>query len=531
MSEVLQYNPEDLITIEVGEKTQEECGIVALFNNDENTAIGNIQIALAAAYGLQHRGQHGAGGVYWNSDGQMVVRRRDGLLKDCFTNPLTDTQAGEIPFNLSDRTLTATLQTRYGSKGGYATKHLQPCTGITVHGEEFAVVANGQFTGINAMKQKLSYQLSEDPNDTFIYARKVAETPGKNRDEIIMNAVNEVNGAFSMAILFKDAVYVARDEFGLRPYWLGKIGENGWVAASETHALEKIRVETVGEVKRDSILRFDARGITTLREGKKGPGNFCAFEHPYFSRPDSLYASYDDNGDLLSIDDLKTELEFRELSGEIMSKEAPLDLDVVIGIPDSGVPMGIGYARGSGIPYAQWIMRDHFDTNSDQRLFQGDNEMHAIIKKVIRKLSVLPKRSLWNGKRVGLVDDSIVRGNVSAQLTHVLQDLGAKEVHWISGFPPVRHTCHLGVSMRTHEELIAARHKGNLQAIADEIGATSINYITPDQFIFALNGIVNVGFDPNEIFLNNGLCGGCTNGTYPISEEGVIYKSRKGQFN
>lgn len=279
------------------------------------------------------------------------------------------------------------------------------------------------------------------------------------------------------------------------------------------------------EVKRGEIVKIDENGITVIKRGLSGKGNFCDFEWAYFGRPNSLFPVSEEDGKTPG--KWASILTFREKCGAIIAGENTVrKADFVVGLPDSGVSVAMGYANKLKIPYRQAIIRDHYDPSGNQRLFMRDDQKRRIQKRVLGKLTLVPDPKIWKDKIVIVGDDSIVRSNVSTNVTRAILAAGAKEVHWIVGFPPVTHPCHLGVSMRTKEELIASKYNSDSKRIARYIGAKSVNYISHRGFLKAkilTNRIVSPQ-DSRNIFLENGGCGGCLTGRYPVTKDGDVYK-------
>lgn len=509
------------------ELVQDKCGVVAYFSPEPRSIIPK---ALTAAYGVQHRGQGGFGLGFISEEGNFISYRRFGLLSDTFRQPLKF-EEGDTPFSLGDRTNAVIVHTRYGTYGDNEIGNLQPCTAKASSGEKIAVIHNGEFVAIDEMKNSVSKGFKEGDSDTYVYTHLLAETNGENWDEKVVKSLTHFKGAYFLAILAGGNLYVARDPDGIRPGVLGRHGDS-WIAASETFGLYKLDAEILREVKRGEILRIDKNGIKVLREGLNGPGNFCVFEKAYFARPESLLPTFERDDDSDYPERWISNALFRERCGQMLAQETPLpQLDFIVGVPDSGIAFAMGYANSLSKPYRPVIIRDHYDENGAFRLFQGE-EIDAISEKVLGKLKLVPDRRIWDGAIVGFGDDSIVRGNESPKITLEAFELGAKEVHWLVGYPQVRYGCHLGVSMRTENELIAARNNGDLVKIAQEIGATSVNYISNSGFIKAgiLSGKIKTPEDLREIFLVNGGCGGCITGLYPVDKFGNRYKSPEKEF-
>ncbi len=350
---------------------------------------------------------------------------------------------------------------------------------------------------------------------------------GKNWDEKVLNCLSHVKGAYSLIIGINNTLYLARDRFGIRPLIFGKV-KNSWLAASETHAFSKVGGIILKQIGKGEIVKIDKNGHKKKKKETNSLKHFCEFEWAYFSRPESRYPT-------VNTDDKKPSSwlstgYFRERTGITLAKEAPIpQATFVIGIPDSGISLGNGYANALKIPYRQAIVRDHYDRDGHDRLFMRDDDIRRISKKVLGKLSLVHDDRIWKDAIVVIADDSIVRGNVSRKLTKAVFSMGVKEVHWVVGYPAITHKCHLGVSIRTGEELIAARHSGDVCKIAKELGATSLHYISHTGFIKARlleNNFIKTK-DPKEIFLANGGCGGCITGLYPVTQAGEYTKLKQ----
>lgn len=499
---------------------QEKCGVIAIYNPTDNIA-EQLRLGLTAAGGVQHRGQQGAG-VTIHTETGFRTHTGNGLLREAFTPSAIDelTQPGFSHW--------AIVQTRYGTFGNYDTRNLQPTREVSPEGYQIAVAHNGQFTDIDKMKREFKGQ-SDGISDTYLFTHKLTHAPGETPDEKFLNTIDQVNGAYCLAAGIDDALYLARDQFGLRPFVLGRLG-NGWVAASETFALDKIGVKPEREIKRGEVIRLDKNGLTVLREGQEDQGAACGFERAYFSHPGSLLPTYEGINDPEHVERWLANMTFRKRCGEILAREMlengfnPQDVDRVTGAPDSGIPFALGLAQALKIPYEPFIIRDHYDPNGDKRLFQGDNNMDGIKGKVPGKLTIVSDPKLYEGLRLLIADDSQVRGNVATMLNEMFLEAGVASVDNAFGFPPVRWPCHLGVSMRTREELIAARHNDDLDAMARETKARNLYYISPEGFVEAArpdNGILIPGKEEN-IALVNGMCLGCVTGEYPINVDGKI---------
>lgn len=511
---------ERLIEVYEGEKISDHCGIVAYFNPEAGPYIPTV---LQAGYGVQHRGQQGAGLAFVRESGELVSYIRPGLISDIFT-PELSFRENEIRFGYNEGTTQVLLQTRYGSSGNYAETNLQPCLAETSDGQKIAVIHNGEFAVTQKLKELAGANLPEGVSDTLVFTQALARAPGKTIEEKIINLLSWVKGAYSLAIGTPDALYLARDPFGIRPLVLGKLDE-GYIAASETHALNKVGAQIKREVRRGEIIRIDKDGLKVIKEGLNGGGALCSFEWIYFHRPDSLLPTFEKADDSDHLENWLSPAFFRYRCGEITADESPVpNASFVVGVPDSGTAFAAGLAA-RWVPLLPWVIRDHYDPNGGRnRIFQ-DSNLEEIGDRVLHKLSAIADPRIWEGKVVALGDDSIVRGNVSRRLTEVILALGAREVHWrvnrINFYP-----CHLGVSTRTKEELIGAQCHMDLREIARRIGATSVAATSDLGVIRALkpDSEIVIPEDPREIYLANGLCGGCVTGLYPVSRDGEVYQ-------
>lgn len=489
---------------------QEKCGLVAVYSKEY---AHQVNIAILAAVGVQHRGTHGAGTVLKSKRG-LISHIGKGLLREVFTK--------KVVKKLRQKSKWLIMHTRYGTYGGYRKENLQPCICKSPKREKIVVAHNGQFIKMERFIAEIPVKIPSKASDTYIFSQLLAHAKGKDWNEKILKTLDKVTGAYALLIGIGDSLYAARDPHGVRPLSIGKLRSKR-IIASETHAFDKIGATVHRELKPGEVIKIGPNGVEVIRRGSKGAKHFCDFEWAYFSRPDSLLPP---NGEGDRPKEWLSVNHFREGCGEVLAQEFPMkNATFVVGIPDSGLSMANGYASALGLRYRQAIVRDHFDPEGDQRLFMRDDQIKRIQKKVLGKLSLVPEPRIWKDAIVVIGDDSIVRGNVSAAVTKAILLMGAREVHWIIGYPPVIKPCHLGVSIRSEEELIAARNNSNCDKITKEIGATSVNYISNKGFIKAR--LRNLPFkdvkNPQEIFLKNGGCGGCVTGNYPLDTEGNYY--------
>ncbi|MBI3289948.1 hypothetical protein HYZ78_00960 [Candidatus Microgenomates bacterium] len=495
--------------IDEKEALQEKCGIAAVYSLQPNA--DQLEAVVVAASGVQHRGQNGTG-LAMRTEDAIFTHTRPGLIRDVFPK--------EFVREHTQLTRWAMIHCRYGTNGGYDSQNLQPIFIEAEDGTQIAVSHNGEMVAIHELAQTRGLEIPEGASDTTIFTQLLATQEGKDWNEKVVNLVGEIKGSFSLVIGIDDNMYVIRDPMGIRPLFVTQ-NDSNWLVASETHAFDKVGVNHITPILRGEILKFTPTGPQNWKEGEVGQGNFCDFEWAYVSRPNSrMPENGNDSEKMISFST------FRERCGAILAQEAPVpDATMVIGIPDSGVAAGNGFAAEMGVPYHQFILRDHYDREGDGRTFMTDSDPRNIQKRVVGKLSFVQGQEVWEGVKVVIVDDSIVRANTSTVINNILRSLGVAEIHWRVAFPALSHTCHLGVSMRAEDELIASRLGADEVKIAEEIGATSVNYISHEGFIRARTGKVIIPENPKEIFLANGGCGGCITGIHPVSKEGIIFDS------
>ncbi len=449
------------------DKPHEECGVFGIYAPGEEVA----RLTFFGLYALQHRGQESAGIA--TSDGQHIASHTSlGLVSQAFD----EEDLRKLPGYL------AIGHTRYSTSGSNHECNAGPMRVDTDLGE-LAISHNGNLTNALALKLELERdgETFASTTDSEILARVIARAPGVTFVEKIRNAMPRMVGAFSLAILADDRLFAVRDALGVRPLCLGRLGPN-WVVASESAALMTIGAEFVREVDAGEIVEISADGVVSHGTGVPEHHAMCLFELIYFARPDSEIM-----GSRLHM--------VRQRMGEELSKETPVDADVVIGLPDSATPAAIGYARQSGIPYQEALIKNRY---IGRTFIQPDQRLRSI--GVSLKFNVLPEAV--EGKRVILVDDTIVRGTTSGPVVQLIRAAGAKEVHMRVHAPPMMWPCYLGVDLAKKEELIAARM--TVPEIGRHIGADSIGYLSLDGLFRA----IGKG--------RQGFCTGCLTGNYPV---------------
>ncbi|HKZ68814.1 MAG TPA: amidophosphoribosyltransferase [Anaerolineales bacterium] len=447
---------------------KDECGIIGIFAPDEDVA----RMAFFGLYALQHRGQEAAGIAV--SDGVTArLHKEAGLVSQVFN-----------PHNLAPlQGHYAIGHTRYSTTGSSAARNAQPFLIETQHGP-LGVAHNGNLVNANELRAELLRRgvgLSSS-SDSEVITMMLAGADGDSWEERIRNTMPKWRGAYSLTVLTRDSVFAVRDPWGFRPLSVGRLPSGGHAAASESGALRTLGCDAIREVKPGEIVGLSNNALRVRQALPPEPQLArCTFEHIYFSRPDSFW-------DGLSVHHVRQRL------GEELAREAPLDADVIVPVPDSSVPAAIGYSRISGIPYNDGFIKNRyigrtFIEPTDSLRRQG----------VALKFNALEEN--LRGLRVVMIDDSIVRGNTSGPLVKLVRDAGAREVHVRITCPPIAHPCFMGVDMGTYHELIA--HRMTIDEICDHIDADSLNFLS-------LNGMMRAIGRPE------GYCNACFTGVYPI---------------
>ncbi len=444
----------------------DECGVFGIFGHPEAANITYLGL-----YALQHRGQESAGIVA--SDGQALHSHRGmGLVNEVFNES-----------NLKNLPGTNAIgHVRYSTAGGSHVKNAQPFAMDYRHGA-FAMAHNGNIVNADQLRQELenSGSIFRSTADTEIVAHLVASSENSTSVGRIMEALGQVQGAYSMVFLTETRLVASRDPMGFRPLVLGKL-EGSWVIASETCAFDLIGAKYEREIEPGETVEITKQGMASFRLPGASIPRRCIFEYIYFARPDSILFG-------------KNVYMVRKALGNQLAVEQPAKADVVIAVPDSGVPAAMGFAETAGIPYDAGLTRNHY-------VGRTFIEPTSQIRHFGVKIKLNPNRGVLEGKRVVVVDDSIVRGTTSQKLVSLLRNAGAKEVHMRVSSPPTTGPCYYGVATPTKEELIASS-----QSVADIckfIGADSLGYLSIPGMKLALRST------------DDGFCDACFSGKYPI---------------
>jgi amidophosphoribosyltransferase len=423
----------------------DECGVFGVFGHPEAS-----NLAYLGLYALQHRGQESAGIV--SSDGkELHVHRAMGEVEEIFQPSVL----AQLPGSL------AIGHTRYSTAGDKALLNAQPIM-IDCNKGKVALGHNGNLTNAAEWRRKLEHRGSifQTNSDTEVIVHLIARSQARNLSGALGDALNQVEGAYSLLVLTPDELYAVRDPRGFRPLVLGKLTTPGgfvsWLVASETCAFDLLNAQCVREIEPGEMVRISKSGIESIRFAPEKQLQQCIFEHVYFSRPDSIIFGRSVN-------------ESREMLGRLLAQEHPVDADIVVPVPDSGVPAAVGYSLESKIPFRMGLIRNHY-------IGRTFIEPSQAIRNFGVKLKLNPIRGLIEGKRVILVDDSIVRGTTSRKIVRMVREVGAKEVHVRISCPPTISPCYYGVDTPTREELIASSNTP--EEICKFLGADSLGYVS-----------------------------------------------------
>ena len=444
----------------------ESCGVFGVYAPGEDVA----RLTFFALFALQHRGQESAG-IATTDGKQLQVYANMGLVSQVFDEHSLTHLTGDIAIG----------HNRYSTRGSSRITNAQPI--IVGEGENVLAIAhNGNIVNAEHLYQELSAQgyTFNTSTDTEVIANLILSSPEKSWVDRIKYAMHRLQGAYSLTLMTNHTLYAVRDPFGVRPLCLGAI-DGGWVIASESCALDHIGASFIREIEPGEIVAISEKGIDSYQEEVSRKA-ICIFEYIYFARPDSVI-----NGRLLYL--------ARLAMGEGLAQEHPVDADMVMGVPDSATAAGIGYARYSGIPLAEGLLKNRY---VGRTFIEPDQRIRDLGVKL--KFNPLPQ--MLAGKRVVVIDDSIVRGTTTPKVVGLLRRAGAKEVHMRICAPPIRYPCFFGVDMATRAELIAS-HK-TVPEVRDFIGADSLGYLSID-------GLIKAVALPRDIF-----CLACFTGDYPI---------------
>ncbi|MDP9150019.1 MAG: amidophosphoribosyltransferase [Myxococcota bacterium] len=447
----------------------DQCGVFGVFGHTEGANLTYLGL-----HALQHRGQESAGIV--TSDGeQLYAHRAMGLVHESFSQE----QLAKLPGR------NAIGHVRYSTAGGSHIKNAQPIAVDYARGS-LAVCHNGNLTNAEALRTELEARGSifQSDTDTEVFVHLVAASKEIAVEDRIADALSRVAGAYSLLFMTEDAVIAVRDPMGIRPLCLGLLAgkKDAHVVASEPCAFDLIGAEYVRDVEPGEMIIMDSQGIRSVRPlGKAMPQRSCVFEYVYFARPDSKLGG-------------RSVYEVRKQFGRSLAREHPIEADVVVPVPDSGVPAAIGYASERGLPFEMGLIRSHY-------VGRTFIEPQQSIRHFGVRLKLNPVEPVLRGKRVVVIDDSIVRGTTSRKIVKMLRDAGAREVHLRISSPPTQWPCFYGIDTPTRSELIASSH--SVDEIARYVTADSLGYLSLEGMLDTLGG-------------EGSFCHACFSGKYAI---------------
>lgn len=462
---------------------QDSCGVFSVFNHPKAA-----DLTYYGLHALQHRGQESAG-IVTSTGSQFHAHRGMGLVTQVFTRDILDGLTGDMAIG----------HVRYSTSGESLLQNAQPLVFKYREGN-LAIAHNGNLVNAAYERRLLNDQGSifQTTTDTEVIAHLLARS-GKHRfGDAASDVLTRIQGAFALLIMTEKQMLVALDRHGLRPLSIGWLGD-AFVAASETCALDAIDAKVWRDVEPGEWLIVDEHGIQTGRFAPRSNLSLCSFEFVYFARPDSAIQG-------------KSVLSTRKALGRNLAKEHPVDADIVVGVPESSVPAAIGYAQESGIPYEMGLIKNSYIGRS---FIEPSQELRDLTVRL--KLSAV--RDLLQGKRVVLVDDSIVRGTTSKRIVQLIRQAGAKEVHVRISSPKVKNPCYYGIDMPTKEELFANRWDEE-RAMGEAIGADTLAFLSQQGLLEAVGvGVGDVGAGggsggPNRSEVPN-RCIACFSGAYP----------------
>jgi amidophosphoribosyltransferase len=456
---------------------REECGVIGIWAPGLPVA----HLAYVGLHALQHRGQESAG-IAVTDGSRLALHKRLGLVSGVFDEETLDRLDGG-----DDRIrppLAAIGHTRYSTTGSNTLPNVQPVYAQTDRGE-LMLGHNGNLTNARWLRDELGEQGVDfaSASDTEVLAKLIAHAPGRGWAQRVDHAFHRATGAYTFTMLTADALVAARDPVGFRPMALGRLPGGGWAIASESSALDAMGARFVRDVEAGEVLTIDADGVHSYRSTRATPERerLCVFEFVYLARPDSVI-----EGRLL--------YEARLEMGRVLAREQPAEADLVIAVPDSAIPAAIGYAEEAGLPYREGLIKSRYVGRTFIQPAQSGRE-----ESVRLKFNPLPE--LLRGKRVVVVDDSIVRGTTTGPIVAMLRRAGAAEIHLRIHSPEMRHPCYMGVDTGRKEELIAATH--TTDEIRRAVGADSLGYLSRDGMLDAVGG------------RREARCTACFDGRYP----------------
>ncbi len=456
-----------------------ECGVCGVFGHEDSA-----KLTYFGLYALQHRGQESAGIV--TSNGEEVSSHKDmGLVPEVFSESILQKLQGHLSIG----------HVRYSTTGASTAINTQPLL-VTHKGTTLAVAHNGNLVNSISLRRELEEKGSifQTTMDSEVVLHLMARTAHLGLEKALWESFSSLKGAYSILLMTQDTMVAVRDPNGFHPLCLGKLNNGGWVVASETCALDLIEAQYVRDIKPGEVLIITKEEMLSLFPWPKRNSSFCIFEQVYFARPDS---------DIFGINVYET----RKRMGEILAKEYPIDGDFVMPFPDSGNYAAIGYSQASGIPLEMGMIRNHYVGRTFIQPTQSMRDFNVRVK-------LNPVRSLLEGKKVIIIEDSVIRGTTGRSRVRSLRNAGAKEVHMLVSCPPTRHACYYGIDFPSSSQLVACDR--TVQKIAEHLGLDSLYYLSQE-------GLVeSTGMTEND------FCLACFNGKYPVAPDRAFHKDALG---
>ena len=449
------------------DKMEEECGVFGIFSKNREVA----QDLYYGLFALQHRGQESAGMAL--SDGKKIrLHKAMGLVTEAFPQEAIDSLKGCIGIG----------HVRYSTTGSSILQNAQPIVASYLAGQ-IALAHNGNITNAGQLRRNLanSGSVFQSSIDTELIVNLIAKYGQTDIDESLMKAMIDLKGSYALVVMNKNKLIGVRDPYGIRPLCIGKLDSGGYVLSSESCALDTIGAEFIRDVEPGEIVIIDENGLQSKKLFAAAEKALCIFEYIYFARPDS------------TIDGINVNVA-RKKMGQELAKEHPLDVDVVIPVPDSGTVAGIGYAETVQKPFAFGLLKNRYAGRTFIQPTQKIRELGV-------RLKLNPIKEIIAGKKVALVDDSIVRGTTSKKIIEMVRAAGAQEVHMLITSPPVKKSCYYGIDTSGEDQLAAAQRE--VKEIKELINADSLNYLS-------IEGLYR------SVGAEKGFCIACFDGKYPI---------------
>ncbi len=465
------------------DRLHEECGIFGIAAPPEEEVFAAHE-AYTALFALQHRGQEAAG-IAVNKNGVIQCYKDVGLVSQVFTQDILDAMPGAMAIG----------HVRYSTTGRQSRENAQPIAITHIKGN-LAVAHNGNLVNAFGLRRKLELKgaifRSSSDSEVLVYTIVGERLKCGSIEEAVINSMKVIEGAYCLVVMSPRKLIAARDPHGFRPLCIGK--RNGsYIFASETCALDALGAEFIRDVEPGEVCVVEDGKLSSYKAKERGKTSFCVFEYIYFARPDSI------------IDGASVELA-RQEAGRYLAEEHPVEADIVTGVPDSGIPAAIGYAKASGIPYGVGLIKNRYIART---FIQPGQDMRE--RSVRLKLNAL--KNAVRGKRVILVDDSIVRGTTSARLVKLIKEAGAAEVHMRISAPPFRHPCFFGTDIPESTQLLA--YGRTVEEMREHIGVDTLGFLSLEAVKKIAKGC------------NLGLCDACFSGNYPVK---VPEKAEKNLF-